>query len=145
MVKSVGADVKMETEPKLEEVRLLEDRLYEFNVQATGISDGKLFALFLRDDDGNAVGGIFGWTWGATCYVRNLYVPELLREQGLGSALMRAVEVEAKARGCGQILLETHEFQAPDFYRRLGFEMIGRVDGYPRGHQYLTMVKRLAS
>ena len=68
----------METEPKLEEVRLLEDRIYEFNVQATGISDAKLFALFLRDDGRNAVGGIFGWTWGATCYVRSLYVPELL-------------------------------------------------------------------
>ena len=121
---------------------MLEDRIYEFNVQATGISDAKLFALFLRDDGRNAVGGIFGWTWGATCCVRNLYVPELL---GLGFALMRAVEAEAKARGCGQILLETHEFQAPDFYRRLGFEMIGRVDGYPRGHQYLTMVKHLAS
>ena len=115
MVKSVGADVKMETEPKLEEVRLLEDRLYEFNVQATGISDGKPFALFLRDDDRNAVGGIFGWTWGATCYIRNLYVPELLREQGLGSALMRAVEAEAKARACGQILLGRTSFKRQTF------------------------------
>ena len=116
---------------------------YEFNVQATGISDGKLFALFLRENNEAIVGGIFGWTWGDTCYVRYLYVPAHLRNQGHGSALMGSIEVEAKARRCGQIVLETHDFQAPDFYRKLGFEIIGRVKAYPRGHQYLTMVKSL--
>jgi ribosomal protein S18 acetylase RimI-like enzyme len=58
---------------------------------------------------------------------------------------MRTVEAEARARGCGHILLETHSFQAPDFYRKLGFEIIGCVDGYPRGHRSLTMRKRLAA
>ena len=135
----------LETEPSREDVRLLDDRLYAFNVQATGIADGKLLALFLRDKDGAAVGGIYGWTWGETCYVRYLFVPAEMRKQGHGSSLMHAVEAEAKARGCVQIVLQTHDFQAPEFYRRLGFEITGRVDGYPRGHQYLTMVKRLGS
>jgi GNAT superfamily N-acetyltransferase len=133
----------MVMEPAPEDVRLLDDRIYEFNVQATGISDGKYLALFLREDDGTTVGGLFGWTWGETCYVRDLYIPAHLRNKGHGSSLMRTVEAEARARGCGQIVLTTHSFQAPDFYRRLGFEITGRVDGYPRGHQYLTMVKRL--
>jgi ribosomal protein S18 acetylase RimI-like enzyme len=140
----VGIGMVMETEPKPEDVRLLDDWLYEFNVEATGISDGKFLALFLRESDGVTIGGIFGWTWGETCYVRNLYVPAHLRNQGHGSRLMRAVEVEAKGRGCGQIVLTTHDFQAPDFYRRLGFEIAGRVSDYPRGHQYLTMVKYLS-
>jgi ribosomal protein S18 acetylase RimI-like enzyme len=143
MVNTVGAALEIDTEPKPEEVRLLEDCLNEFNIGATGVSDGKFLALFLRNDDQAAIGGIYGWTWGATCYVRYLYVPERLRHRGHGSALMRAMEVEAKARGCEQIVLETHEFQAPEFYRKLGFEITGRVENYPRGHQYLTMVKRL--
>jgi len=54
----------VETEPKPEDLRLFEDRIYEFNVQATGIADGKLITLFLRDNKGAAVGGIYGWTWG---------------------------------------------------------------------------------
>jgi hypothetical protein len=32
----------VETEPDPEDIRLIEKRLYEFNVQATGITDGKL-------------------------------------------------------------------------------------------------------
>ena len=35
-MKVVIADVMIESEPKPEDVRLLEDRIYEFNVQATG-------------------------------------------------------------------------------------------------------------
>ena len=143
MARVVGADVALETNPKLEEIGVLEERLYEFNVRATGTADARLFAWFLRDENQAVIGGIYGWTWGAACYVRYLYVPETLRNQGYGSALMLAIEAEAKARGCGQIVLETHDFQAPEFYRRLGFEVTGRVDDYPRDHQYLTMVKRL--
>jgi len=137
--------VLLETEPNPEDVRRLDERLYAFNVQTTGITDGKLLALFLRDKDGAAVGGIYGWTWGATCYVRYLFVPAEMRKQRHGSDLMHAVEAEARARGCRQIVLQTHDFQAPEFYRRLGFEITGRVEGYPHGHQYLTMVKRFDS
>jgi hypothetical protein len=39
----------VETEPKLEDMLLLQDRIYEFNVQVTGVADGKLFACFLRE------------------------------------------------------------------------------------------------
>ena len=143
-MKLVIADATIDIEPKPEDVRLLEDRIYEFNVQPTGTSDGKLLAVFLRDDAGAVVGGIYGWTWGAACYIRHLYVPAHLRHQGHGSRLMRRVGAEAAARQCRQIVLDTHDFQAPDFYRRLGFEVVRRVDDYPRGHQSLTMVKRLA-
>ena len=115
----------LETEPKSQDIRL-DERLYEFNVQATGIADGKLLALFLRREDGATVGGIYGWTWGETCYIRYLFIPTEMRNQGHGSSLMHAVEAEARARGCGQIVLQTHDFQAPAFYRSLGFEITGR-------------------
>lgn len=142
--RSAGTPLIVETEPRSEDVRFLEDGLYEFNVRATGISDGTFLGLFMRAPDGSPIAGVFGWTWGGTCYIRYLFVSERMRGQGRGTELMRAVEAEAKARGCQQMVLETHEFQAPGFYRKLGFTAIGRTDNYPRGHQYITFVKQLA-
>jgi GNAT superfamily N-acetyltransferase len=113
--------------------------------QATGISDGELFGIFLRGTDGATIGGADGWTWGGTCYIRHLFVPALMRKQGYGTRLMARIEEEAKARRCEQIVLETHDFQSPDFYRKLGFRLTGTVDGYPQGHQRLTFVKQFGS
>jgi ribosomal protein S18 acetylase RimI-like enzyme len=138
-------EIKIEHEPRPEDIHILEERLHDFNVARTGLDDGKLLAAFVRASDGATIGGLFGWTWGATCYIRYLFIPAALRNQGYGSRLLRAAESEAKARGCTQIVLETHDFQAPDFYRRFGFEVVGRVEDYPSGHAYLTMVKALAA
>jgi ribosomal protein S18 acetylase RimI-like enzyme len=136
-------DLMVETDPRPEDVRFLRDHLYEFNAAATGITDGNFLALFKRAADGSAVAGVFGWTWGETCYIRYLFVSQNIRGQGHGTRLMRAVETEAKCRGCQQIVLETHDFQAPRFYQKLGFTIIGRVENYPRGHQFLMLVKQL--
>jgi GNAT superfamily N-acetyltransferase len=123
----------------------LEERIYEFNVQVTGISDGELFGIFLRVTDGVVIGGADGWTWGGTCYIRHLFVPAPMRKQGHGTRLMDRIEEEAMARRCEQIVLETHDFQAPDFYRKLGFKLTCAVDRYPRGHKHLTFVKQLGA
>ena len=134
-------DVASEATP--EDIRFLEESLIAFNVEKTGIADGKDLSIFLRAEDGAPVGGAYGWSWGGTCYIRYLCLAPGLREQGLGTVLMEAVEQEARARGCRQIMLETYSFQAPGFYRKLGFVQIGDTPDYPQGHRYLTMLKRL--
>jgi GNAT superfamily N-acetyltransferase len=110
MSNPLNESLVVEAEPSPDDVRRLEDRIYDFNVQATGISDGKLFGLFLRDAGGVAIGGAHGWTWAKICYVRILFVPAHLRNQGHGTGLMRAVEAEARDRGCERIMLETFDF-----------------------------------
>jgi ribosomal protein S18 acetylase RimI-like enzyme len=136
-------ELVVETDPTPDDLRFLRDRLNEFNASATGITDGNFLALFARAADGSPVAGVFGWTWGGTCYVRYLFVSANLRRQGHGTRLMHAIETEARFRGCQQIVLETHDFQAPRFYQKLGFGIVGRVDNYPQGHQFLMLVKHL--
>lgn len=129
--------------PTSEEIQYLEDRLYEFNASATGIADGKSLAFFIRGAQGELIAGAAGHTWGGTCELRQVRVRADLRGQGLGRRLMQAAEAEARRLGCGQIVLSTHSFQAPAFYRRLGFEEIARLDDYPRGHAHVLLRKRL--
>lgn len=131
-------------DPNPQDVQFLDDRIYEFNAARTGIADARLLAIILRDRHDEIVAGLYGWTWGRACEVRILWVHERLRGQGLGRRMMAGVEAEARARGAAQIVLSTHGFQAPDFYRSLGFEAVGHVDDYPLGHQSIYLRKRLS-
>jgi GNAT superfamily N-acetyltransferase len=141
--KAAAPPLIVETQPRLEDIQFLQDGIGAFNAQATGAADARVLALFLRTTDGAVTGGVFGWSWGATCYIRYVYLAADMRRQGHGTRLMRAVETEAKLRGCHQIMLETFEFRAPGFYQKLGFEVVGRVPDYPRGHEFRTLVKRI--
>jgi GNAT superfamily N-acetyltransferase len=130
-------------EPTPDQVQYLEDRIYEFNSGATGITDGEWLAIFVKDENGRIVAGICGNTWGGCLELRQFWVEAARRKQGLGTRLLRAAEEEARQRGCRQILLMTFTFQAPEFYARHGFEVIAAVDDHPRGHKNLLMRKRL--
>jgi len=110
-------DGELRVEPGLDpaDLQFLEDRLYEFNAAATGIDDGALLAICARDAAGIILEAASGCTWGGCCEVRQLWVREDLRGRGWGRRIMKAVEDEARRRGCLQVILSTHSFQAPDF------------------------------
>jgi len=127
----------------LADAQYLEDRLYEFNSDATGIGGGEWLAIFVRDDDGRIVAGISGNTWAGCAEIRQFWVEEARRKQGLGTRLLEAAESEARRRGCRQMLLMTFSFQAPGFYAKHGFEVVAIVDDHPRGHENLLLRKRL--
>jgi ribosomal protein S18 acetylase RimI-like enzyme len=99
-------------------------------------------AFFGRDGD-RIVAGISGNTWGGTCELRQFWVEESRRHQGLGTKLLAATQQEAQRRGCTQIVLMTFSFQAPALYQRYGFEIVSTIDDHPRGYQNLLMRKRL--
>lgn len=137
------SELVVTTEPAPREVQYLEDRIYEFNSSATGISDGEWLAIFVKDERDRIAAGICGNTWGGCLEIRQFWVEEGRRRQGLGTRLLSAAETEARRRGCRQILLMTFSFQAPAFYAKHGFEVVAAVDGHPSGHRNLLMRKRL--
>ena len=124
--------LQIEVEPAPKDIRFLEDRLYDYNVEQTGSGDGKWLSIFVRDDAGEIAAGLHGWTWSGACRVQSLWVRQDLRRQGYGQRLLGAAEQEARARGCDQVLLDTFSFQAPLFYKKLGYEVIAVVEGFPR-------------
>jgi len=121
----------------------LRAELYRFNVETTGLDDGDLLVVELLDEAGERVAGLFGWTWGGTGFVDLLHVDAGHRGRGLGSRLLTTAEDEVRRRGCRQVVLATHTFQAPDFYAARGYVEVGRVEGYPAGHAQVHLVKQL--
>jgi N-acetylglutamate synthase-like GNAT family acetyltransferase len=125
-----------------EEVDQLEERLYEFNREATGYADGRGLA-FVAEEAGEIVGAAAGYTWGGICELRQVWVREDRRKSGLGSRLLERAVAEARARGCAQVLLCSYDFQAPAFYARHGFEQIAAVPDKPLGHTEFILRRRL--
>jgi ribosomal protein S18 acetylase RimI-like enzyme len=122
--------------------RLLTDHVTGFNHARTGIADWHPVGFFLKSLRGEWLGGVTGYTWGGWLHVDMLWVSESLRGQGYGSRLMDAAEAMAKERGAFAATLETHSFQAPEFYAKRGYSVFGRIDDYPPGHAKLFLSKR---
>jgi GNAT superfamily N-acetyltransferase len=135
--------LSIEDDPNPADIRFLEDGLTAFNAETTGTTDGRLLAIIARDERASAKAGAVGWTWAGTCHLRYLYVAPELRRTGIGSRLMETFEREALGRGCRQVVLETYDFQAPEFYRRRGFQVVATVPDHPHGHRWIVMRKRL--
>ena len=125
--------IVFEEEPSRADVDALKNAIDAFNYDATGFRDGRWLTAFVRDESGTMIAGISGFTWGGYAKIEHLWIAAPYRRAGLGRRLLTAAEDEARARGCALLLLDTHDFQAPGFYAKLGYERCGRVDGTPRG------------
>ena len=121
----------------------LADRIYEFNSQTTGHFDGKLLGGSILDPEGKVIAGFSGHTWGGSCELTNVWVSEKHRGQKLGRALLQSAEAEAGRRGCAQVVVLTHSFQAPGFYEANGYERKYAIENLPTGHSDFIYVKAL--
>ena len=130
--------------PSPKDTGFLGERIYEYNVARTQLMDGRLLAMFVRDEAGEIVAGLDGWTWGGCLYIEHLWVHESLRGHDYGTRLLMAAEREGIVRGCRQSMLTTHDFQAPAFYGKFGYEIVGEFDEYPVGHKQLFLRKPLS-
>lgn len=105
------------------------------------LHDVQPLACFARAQ-GRVIGGAIGRTWGACCQLQQLWVDDGWRKTGVGSQLMRAFEARAHERGARTYYLDTFSFQAPEFYRRFGYEAALTIEGFAPGVTFFTMMRR---
>src|SRR5690242_11660467 len=89
--------ISSEPDASAEDVNVIADRIYEFNMRVTGDYNWKPVRIFLRDEAGNIRGGIAADCWGGWLDIDLLWVDEDLREQGYATQLMQQVEDQARA------------------------------------------------
>jgi ribosomal protein S18 acetylase RimI-like enzyme len=123
----------------------LDDELTALNARATGAGTPEDFTVRVENTAGELLGGLTAWIWGRCCAVDMLWVREDQRHEGWGSRLMRAAEAEAVRRGCTDMIVSTYTFQAPEFYRKLGYRETGRAAGIPGGHEDVQFHKTIGA
>lgn len=117
--------------------------LRAYNAAKAGVSTQEPVALLVRDESGEILGGLYGRVFYQWMYIDLLSVPEQARGQGMGTKLMQMAEDLAREKECIGIWLDTFDFQAPEFYRKLGYSELGQIADYPPGHKRFFFQKRL--
>lgn len=95
------------------------------------INREKTLICFVIRDEREVVAGINGEMFWNNMHISLFAVHPNYQGRGFGSQLLQRMETEAHSYSCRMIYLETLSWQAPDFYTKHGFEIVGKMDGYP--------------
>ena len=81
------------------------------------------FCFVAENGEGRIIGVITGRAYYNEVHIVDLIIDEHYRRTGLGSRLVGTVEKAYQNKGYDVITLTTFGFQAPGFYRKLGYSV----------------------
>ncbi len=133
----------MNMNPSEKEIDFVREALTQFNREHVGDDGHTPLNIVEYDAEGNILCGILGGTYWGWMYIDILWVREDHRRKGLGSRLLEEAEKEAVYRGCHHAHVDTMSWQAPGFYRKHGYEVIGVLPDIPKGNRKYLLMKAL--
>ena len=133
----------MNISPTENEIKYIRDALKQFNDESVGKDGHTPLNIVEYDENDNLIGGLLGGTYWGWMYVDILWVHESHRHKGIGLKLLCEAEKEAISRGCHHVHLDTMSWQAPEFYKKHGYEVIGTLPDIPSGNQKYLLMKAL--
>ena len=129
--------------PTENEIKYIREALGDFNRKIVGEDGHAPLNIIEYDGDENIIGGIIGGTYWGWMYIDVLWVHKDHRRQGIGSKLLLQAEKEAICRGCHHVHVDTMSWQAPLFYKKHGYEVLGILPEIPTGNQKYLFFKVL--
>ncbi|MGA0532007.1 GNAT family N-acetyltransferase [Hansschlegelia sp. KR7-227] len=141
----MSVQITLEDAPDEATQHAVYEGLTRFNEARVGPCPTLPIWVVARDGNGVVIGGVQGvvsWTW---LYLNMLWVDDSARGAGLGSSLLKRAEEAAVNRGCTDVFLYTFSFQAPEFYRRHGYEVFGDLECFPGDNHQFWMRKKLSN
>ena len=130
-------------EPSSVDAAVVDAGLGAFNRLAADFTAIRRLACFARVPAGDVIGGAVGRYWNEACELQQVWVHNDYRRGTVGTRLVQAFEEGARQRGCRLVYLDTFSFQAPDFYRKLGYRVACELTGFPDGASKLIMTRPL--
>ncbi|QDU12187.1 Acetyltransferase (GNAT) family protein [Gimesia aquarii] len=144
--------IKVTAEVRASELEAILTWLRDFNYQQNGefmesLDRGQELPLFLsaRDVHDEVIGGLQGSFLHQWLRIDVMAVLSNYRSMGVGCLLVTEAERMAVDRGCRSSYVDTMSYQAPDFYRRLGYREVGCLPNWDsHGHDKHFFMKDLS-
>lgn len=137
--------ITYECNPKSEEIQILNDGISEQAKAKKGMRQLDFFAFFIRDGNQKILGGCAGDNMYGCLYVGQLWVDQQIRGKGFGTQLMKNAEELAIKSGCHFIAVNTFDWEALDFYKKLGFFVEFERKGFDKNSIFYFLRKNLNS
>lgn len=100
--------------------------------------------MFYVEENGEFIGGLEGFLAWDFFEINNVVV--LNRGKGIGTALIKEAEKFAKENNANKIIASTIAFQAPNFYKKCGFDefaVVPHMAGEYACHYFIKRLKKV--
>lgn len=98
---------------------------------------------FYIEEDGQIAAVIVASTVFDTVEIDYLCVAEEYRGHGYGEQLLNKVEKEATAKQIKRVILNTNSFQAPTFYKKMGYKQLFKIAPAFKDYDQYYFIKEL--
>ena len=143
MEQNMTLTISYDPSPKHDDTKIIWQGISAHAKKVRGLSSGKPFAFFIRDESNQIKGGCSGYIYYGCLYVDLLWVDESLRDQSYGSQLMKNSEKLAYENNCNFIAVNTMDFEALGFYKKLGFVVEFERKGFDKNSSMFFLRKDL--
>lgn len=103
----------------------------------------KSLMIYVHDENHKIIGGLIGETKPLLGWLKIEYfwLDESVRGKGVGTKIIQ--QAEAKRQGCHSAEVSTWSFQAPGFYQKMGYRIVGQLEDHPTGVTDYWLAKKL--
>jgi ribosomal protein S18 acetylase RimI-like enzyme len=140
------AEFSISEDSSEESMNVLHTGLHEYVLEHIGElrkrNPGIKIHLIVKNREGQVIGGLNGTSILKALYIDQLWIDERYRGLGYGKELMIEAERIARKDGCISSLAMVYSFQSPEFFQKLGYEIFGVSDGYPKPVKEYYFIKK---
>lgn len=122
---------------------LLNKGIADYAMEKKGLAPIETFAFSLENENQKLAGGCSGVMYYGCLYVDMLWVTEKLRHIGYGIQLMNAAENLGKDKGCLFATVNTMDWEALNFYKKIGYYVEFERHGYLKNSIFYFLRKDL--
>lgn len=136
-------NIIFESNPHPEDIQILGNGIIAHARLKKGHKPIDFFAFFIRDESNQIQGGCNGANLYGCLHIDQLWISESLRRNGYGTKLVSSAEKYGKENGCTFAAVNTMDWEALEFYKKLGYQIEFERHGFLKNSVFYFLRKVL--